>query len=92
MVGDVILNTAARGRSFHQYKFLLSLHTPSIFTSSFHLFECSNFLYLMIDNLLFVESLSLGGIRMEENPRITITSAQGQEAVAVLVLLQSFIP
>jgi hypothetical protein len=29
----------------------------------------------MIDRLLFVESLSLGGIRMEENPRITITVA-----------------
>lgn len=34
----------------------------------------------MIDHILFVESLSLGGIRLEENPRITITSAQDQQA------------
>lgn len=34
----------------------------------------------MIDHLLFVESLSLGGIRMEGNPRIAMTVAQHQQA------------
>lgn len=34
----------------------------------------------MIDHLLFVESLSLSGIRMEEDPCIAMTSAQDQQA------------
>lgn len=79
MAGDVHL------KYYGQKSFLPPIQIPFIYTllppsqvPFISLNARTFYTDLMIDHLLLVEALSLDGIRMEENPRIAIISAQHQ--------------